>query len=153
MDRAKLLARRLAINLTALVFLLLAGTQAWARGESLEQFARSLGLRDVAGFVETIETLDRDRRLPQRYVTKDQAERLGWRPGMDLRKVAPGKSIGGDRFGNREGLLPLAAGRRFFEADLDYAGGSRGARRLVWSSDGHRWVTLDHYKSFREVPK
>ena len=95
----------------------------------------------------------RDRRLPQRYVTKDQAERLGWRPGMDLWKAAPGKSIGGDRFGNREGLLPSAAGRRFFEADLDYAGGSRGARRLVWSSDGHRWVTLDHYRSFREVPK
>ncbi len=153
MDRAKLLARRLAINLTALVFFLLAGTQAWARGENLEQFARSLGLRDVAGFVETIETLDRDRRLPQRYVTKDQAERLGWRPGMDLWKAAPGKSIGGDRFGNREGLLPSAAGRRFFEADLDYAGGSRGARRLVWSSDGLRWVTLDHYRSFREVPK
>ena len=46
-----------------------------------------------------------------------------------------------------------APGRRFFEADLDYAGGSRGARRLVWSSDGLRWVTLDHYRSFREVPK
>ena len=153
MDRAKLLARRLAINLTALAFFLIAGTQAWARGESLEQFARAAGLRDVAGFVETIETLDRDRRLPPRFVTKDQAEKLGWRPGVDLSKVAPGKSIGGDRFGNREGLLPTAPGRRFFEADLDYAGGSRGPKRLVWSSDGLRWITVDHYKSFREVPE
>jgi ribonuclease T1 len=153
MDRAKLLVRCLAINLMALAFLVLAGTQAWARGENLEQFARSLGLRDVAGFVEAIDSLDRDRRLPARFLTKDQAERLGWKPGIDLWKVAPGKSIGGDRFGNREGLLPTAAGRRFFEADLDYAGGSRGARRLVWSSDGRQWVTLDHYRSFREVPK
>jgi hypothetical protein len=153
MDQAKLLVRRLAINLMVLAFFLLAGTQGWARGENVEQFARAVGLRDVAAFVETIEALDRDRRLPPRYVTKDQAERLGWRPGVDLSKVAPGKSIGGDRFGNREGLLPTAPGRRFFEADLDYAGGSRGAKRLVWSSDGLRWVTVDHYKSFREVPK
>ena len=143
--------RRLAINLTALALLFLAGAP--ARGESLEAFARALGLRDVQGFVEAVGTLDRDRRLPERFLTKDAAERLGWRPGSDLWRVAPGKSIGGDRFGNREQLLPAAPGRRFFEADLDYAGGTRGARRLVWSSDGLRWVTVDHYRSFREVPK
>lgn len=143
--------RRLAINLAALAIFCLAGAP--ARAESLEAFARAVGLRDVRGFVEAVGSLDRDRRLPDRYLTKDAAERLGWRPGSDLWKVAPGKSIGGDRFGNRERLLPSAPGRRFFEADLDYAGGSRGARRLVWSSDGLRWVTLDHYRSFREVPK
>jgi hypothetical protein len=153
MVSAKLLLRRHAINLAALVILALAGASAWARGQSLEPFARNVGLRDIAGFVETIETLDRTQRLPPRYVTKDEAERLGWRPGVDLWKVAPGKTIGGDRFGNREGLLPSAAGRRFFEADLDYAGGSRGAKRLVWSSDGRQWVTVDHYRSFQEVPK
>lgn len=144
--------RRHAINLAALAILLL-GAQAWARGESLEPFARTLGLRDVAGFVEAVEALDRTQRLPARFVTKDQAERLGWRPGSDLWKVAPGRSIGGDRFGNRERLLPAAAGRRFFEADLDYAGGSRGAKRLVWSTDGRKWVTVDHYHSFHEVPR
>ncbi len=143
--------RRLAINLAALAFFCLAAAP--ARAESLEAFARAVGLRDVRGFVEAVGSLDRDRRLPERFLTKDAAESLGWRPGSDLWKVAPGKSIGGDRFGNRERLLPSAAGRRFFEADLDYAGGSRGARRLVWSSDGLRWVTLDHYRSFREVPK
>lgn len=151
MDRAKLLVRRLAINLAALALLFLAGAP--ARGESLEAFARTVGLRDIQGFVEAVGSLDRDRRLPARFLTKEAAEHLGWRPGSDLWKVAPGKSIGGDRFGNRERMLPMAPGRRFFEADLDYAGGSRGARRLVWSSDGLRWVTLDHYRSFREVPK
>ena len=153
MDRAKLPVRRLAINLTTLIILVLAGAPAWARGENLERFARELGLRDVAGFLEAVEALESDRRLPPRFVTKDQAERLGWRPGSDLWKVAPGKSIGGDRFGNREGQLPAASGRRFFEADLDYGGGARGAKRLVWSSDGRQWVTVDHYRSFREVPK
>ncbi len=151
MDPTKLLVRRLAINLAALAFFLLAGAP--ARGESLEAFARAAGLRDVRGFVEAVDSIDRHGRLPERFLTKDAAERVGWRPGSDLWKVAPGKSIGGDRFGNRERLLPAAPGRRFFEADLDYAGGSRGARRLVWSSDGLRWVTLDHYRSFREVPK
>ncbi|MBM3533471.1 MAG: ribonuclease [Alphaproteobacteria bacterium] len=153
MISAKLLLRRCAINLVALAILAFAGGSTWARGEGLEPFARSLGLRDIAAFVETIEALDRTQRLPARYVTKDEAGRLGWRPGADLWKVAPGKSIGGDRFGNREGLLPSAAGRRFFEADLDYAGGSRGAKRLVWNSDGRQWVTVDHYRSFHEVPK
>ena len=151
MDRAKLLVRRLAINLTALIFLFLAVSP--VRGESLEAFARDLGLRDARGFVEAVEALDRDKRLPNRFVTKDAAERLGWRPGSDLWKAAPGKSIGGDRFGNREGLLPAASGRRFFEADLDYSGGPRGAKRLVWSTDGLKWVTVDHYRSFREVPR
>lgn len=143
--------RRLTINLTALIFFFLAVLP--ARGEGLEAFAREVGLSDVGGFVEAVQSLNRDNRLPPRFVSKEAAERLGWRPGSDLWKAAPGKSIGGDRFGNREGLLPSASGRRFFEADLDYAGGPRGAKRLIWSTDGVKWVTVDHYRSFREVPR
>jgi ribonuclease T1 len=150
MNQTKLLVRRLAINLAALAVLLVPWT---ARGADLHAFAREAGLRDAAGFAEAVASLDRSGRLPDRYLTKDQAARLGWSPGVDLWKVAPGKSIGGDRFGNREGRLPSAPGRRFFEADLDFAGGKRGAKRLVWSSDGQRWVTIDHYQSFREVPR
>jgi ribonuclease T1 len=136
--------------MAALVLMLAAAP---ARADVLADFARQVGLRDAAGFVETVRRLDRDGRLPERYLTKAEAEARGWSPGKDLWRVAPGKSIGGDRFGNRERLLPTAPGRRFFEADLDYEGGSRGAKRLVWSSDGMRWVTLDHYRSFREVPR
>jgi hypothetical protein len=150
---AKLLAHRAAINLAALPVALALLLPAPALADAVEAFARQLGLRDVAGFVETVRSLDRDGRLPARYLTKNEAEVRGWSPGMDLWKVAPGKSIGGDRFGNRERLLPTAPGRRFFEADLDYQGGARGSRRLVWSSDGQRWVTVDHYRSFREVPR
>jgi hypothetical protein len=118
----------------------------------LAMFAREAGLHDVAGFVETATSLRTTRRLPARYVTRAAAERLGWRPGDDLCRVAPGKAIGGDRFGNREGRLPAAPGRIWREADLDFACGRRGIRRLVWSSDGLIHVTLDHYETFRAVP-
>jgi len=121
--------------------------------DTLAAFARELRLRDVSGFVETVTTLRRDGRLPQRYVTKREAEALGWRPGEDLCRVAPGRTIGGDRFGNREGRLPTAPGRQWREADLDFACGRRGARRLVFASDGPIFVTLDHYETFREVPR
>lgn len=116
-------------------------------------FARELRLRDVEGFVETIRSLRNEGSLPARYVTKREAEALGWRPGDDLCRVARGRVIGGDRFHNRERRLPEARGRSWREADLDFDCGRRGARRLVFSSDGLIFVTLDHYESFREVPR
>ena len=119
----------------------------------LEQFARQVGLDDVDGFVDTIVSLRQTGRLPARYVNKTQAERRGWRPGSDLCRSVPGGSIGGDRFNNRESALPEAARRSWREADLDYACGPRGAKRLVWSNDGLYFVTVDHYRIFRQVPK
>ena len=62
-----------------------------------------------------------------------------------------GKSIGGDAFGNREGRLPNGK-RIWHEADLDYAGGRRGPKRIVYSNDGLRRITVDHYATFKEVP-
>ena len=123
-----------------------------AHDDRLAAFASEAGLHDVAGFVETTVSLRATGRLPARYVTRDVARRLGWRPGDDLCRVAPGKAIGGDRFANREGRLPAASGRIWREADLDFACGKRGIRRLVWSSDGMIYVTLDHYETFRAAP-
>ena len=119
---------------------------------ALRAFATQAGLRDVAGFVETVNALRETKRLPPRYLSKQEAERRGWRPGDDLCRVAPGQAIGGDRFGNFEKRLPEARGRSWREADLDFACGRRGARRLLWSSDGLVYVTVDHYESFRRVP-
>lgn len=95
----------------------------------------------------------RNRQLPEHFITKQAARSLGWRPGSDLWRVKGlrGRSIGGDRFGNRERRLP-DGGRRWHEADLDYRGGHRGAKRLLYADDGLRMVTVDHYRSFREVP-
>jgi ribonuclease T1 len=62
-----------------------------------------------------------------------------------------GRSIGGDRFGNREGRLPWSR-EGWREADLDYKGGRRGAKRLVYTAGGKRMITVDHYSTFLEVP-
>lgn len=87
-------------------------------------------------------------RLPNNFITKSEARQLGWRSGS-VEKYAPGKCIGGDRFGNYEGLLPTAPGRSYTECDIDTLGGkSRGAKRIVFSNDGLVYYTADHYASF-----
>lgn len=99
-----------------------------------------------------VDYLDTFGHLPPNYLTKHEAERLGWdsRAG-NLDEVAPGKSIGGDKFGNYDGALPAAAGRAYRECDIEYAGGYRDGRRLVWSSDGLYFYTEDHYETFTEL--
>ena len=88
--------------------------------------------------------------LPDNFITKREAEELGWDRNY-VSDVAPGKSIGGDRFGNYEGKLPSAKGRKFFECDVNYRGGKRGGERIVYSNDGHVWYTKDHYGTFEEL--
>lgn len=86
--------------------------------------------------------------LPDNYITKNEARDLGW-TGGSVEQVAPGCAIGGDRFGNREGILPKAEGRQYYECDIDTIGEtSRGAKRIVWSDDGLIYYTEDHYESF-----
>ena len=82
------------------------------------------------------------------FITKKDAQALGWLGGS-LEPYAPGKCIGGSRFGNYEGLLPEADGRTYTECDIDTLGAdSRGAKRIVFSNDGLIYYTEDHYKSF-----
>ena len=88
--------------------------------------------------------------LPQNFITKKQAGDLGWQGG-DLWRYARGKSIGGDRFGNFERRLPDKKGRTWRECDIEYRGGSRGAKRLIFSNDGLIFYTADHYESFERV--
>ncbi len=90
--------------------------------------------------------------LPPNYLTKDEAEALGWDNSEgNLWEVTDGMSIGGDVFGNREGLLPKTSGRTYYEADIDYDGGYRGAERIVYSNDGLIFYTDDHYESFEQL--
>ena len=90
--------------------------------------------------------------LPDNYITKNEAEDLGWesRKG-NLWEVADGCCIGGNRFGNNEGLLPDADGRTWRECDVNYEGGYRGEERIVYSSDGLIYYTDDHYESFTQL--
>ena len=91
-------------------------------------------------------------KLPSNYVTKKEAQAAGWdNKKGNLQKVIPGASIGGDRYGNYEGLLPDKKGRKYFECDIDYEGGYRDAKRIVYSNDGLIFYTEDHYKSFETL--
>lgn len=86
--------------------------------------------------------------LPDNFITKRQAQDLGW-SGGSLEPYAPGMCIGGSRFGNYEGLLPEAEGRTYTECDIDTLGAEkRGAKRIVFSNDGLIYYTGDHYESF-----
>lgn len=88
-------------------------------------------------------------KLPQNFITKKQAQALGWKGGS-LEEYAPGKCIGGSHFGNYEGLLPSKDGRTYTECDIDTLGKkSRGSKRIVFSNDGLIYYTEDHYESFK----
>lgn len=90
--------------------------------------------------------------LPDNYITKREAENLGWNSKEgNLWQVAPGMSIGGSRFGNYEGALPDKEGRQYYECDIDYDGGYRGAKRIIYSDDGLIFYTEDHYKTFEQL--
>ena len=86
--------------------------------------------------------------LPENFITKSDARALGW-SGGGLDDYANGKCIGGDRFGNNEGILPEARGRQYYECDIGTLHkNSRGAKRIVFSDDGLIYYTEDHYESF-----
>lgn len=101
---------------------------------------------EVAGYIHKYG------KLPDNFITKSEAKSLGWDSKKgNLWDVAPGKSIGGDRYSNYEETLPVKNGIKYFECDINYSGGHRGAERIVYSSDGHVYYTNDHYETFSEV--
>ena len=88
-------------------------------------------------------------KLPDNYISKEEAKALGWKPILgNLDEVAPSKMIGGSVYGNRDGKLPSAPGRIWYECDIDYQGGYRNNARLIYSNDGLIFKTDDHYTSF-----
>lgn len=111
-------------------------------GESLSEDGVYTSREDVALYLHLYG------RLPSNFITKQEARGAGWEGGS-LEPYAPGKCIGGDWFGNHEGLLPEKDGRTYQECDIDTLGAdSRGAERIVYSNDGLIYYTEDHYGSF-----
>ena len=91
-------------------------------------------------------------KFPDYYITKQQAEALGWvSTEGNLAQVAPGKMIFGEPYQNRDGHLPSAPGREWYKADISYVSGFRGKDRLLYSNDGLIFVTCDHYETFYEI--
>jgi ribonuclease T1 len=110
--------------------------------EAIEEDGSYFSKDEVALYIHTYG------KLPQNFITKAEAKKLGWEGGS-VEEFAPGKAIGGDSFGNYEGLLPQTEGRKYTECDIDTNGkSSRGAKRIVFSSDGLVYYTEDHYESF-----
>ena len=112
-------------------------------------------LPEYGGYYYDVENvvlyLDAYGELPPNYITKNEARDLGWEGGS-VEDYLEGAAIGGDRFGNYEGILPEADGRTYTECDIDTDGyPSRGSRRLVFSNDGLYFYTSDHYEHFSEV--
>ena len=89
-------------------------------------------------------------KLPSNYITKNEAKELGWHGGP-LKKYAPGKSIGGDTFTNRQHVLPDSSDK-YIECDINANGTSRGAERIVYNTGDYKvYYTDDHYNTFNEV--
>ena len=99
----------------------------------------------VAAYIHVYKT------LPPNYITKGQATKLGWKTKGTLDQVAPGKSIGGDRYGNYEKKLPDKQGRVWKECDIDYVKGNRNAKRICFSNDGLIYYTSSHYQKFEKL--
>ena len=111
-------------------------------GSSIDENGSYTTKEDVALYIHTYG------KLPQNFITKKEAQSLGW-SGGSLEPYAPGKCIGGTHFGNYEGKLPEKEGRSYTECDIDTLGqSSRGAKRIVFSNDGLIYYTEDHYSSF-----
>ncbi len=86
--------------------------------------------------------------LPPHFITKAEAQKLGWNSG-EVERFRKGAAIGGDRFSNYEGMLPKKKGRQYYECDIGTVGKkSRGAQRIIYSNDGLIYYTDDHYQSF-----
>lgn len=80
-------------------------------------------------------------KLPSNFVKKSEFDRSDYTSSNKL-------SVGGDVFYNKEQFLPIKSGRTYYECDIDYTGGSRNAKRIVFSSDNLIFYTDTHYDSF-----
>lgn len=91
--------------------------------------------------------------LPDYYVSLAEAMKKGWHRKKWPSNFVPGKMIGSeeDVYKNKNGHLPQAPGRIWYEADINYKSGRRNNQRIVWSNDGLIFVTYDHYQTFYEI--
>ena len=144
----KLTALLLMLVLSLGLFTACAPSDSGVAGEAQTQIAEDgtyTSKEEVALYIHTYD------KLPSNYITKDEAYDLGWKSEGTLDEVAPGKSIGGDYYGNYEGVLPDEPGREYHECDIDYESGNRNGKRIVYSNDGNIYYTEDHYNSFEHL--
>lgn len=116
---------------------------------SAKKIEDNSSIDELTAETTVIDYVKQHRQLPDLYITKNEAKKQGWNPSQgNLCEVLPGKAIGGDHFGNREGKLPK--GVKYFEADVNYHCGNRNADRIVFTKSGTVYLTKNHYKSFEK---
>lgn len=114
--------------------------------EALDENGSYYNKHDVISYLISYE------KLPKNYIRKKEAQDMGWIASEgNLWKVTDKMVIGGDKFSNREEKLPKKNGRIYYEADVNYKGGKRGAERIIYSNDGLIFYTSDHYKTFERI--
>lgn len=134
------------LSVMSLLLTIITGCANPANVETLDKDGWYYSKEDVSLYIYTYGY------LPDNYITKDEAYDLGWNSKEgNLWDVADGMCIGGDRFGNYEGLLPKESSRQYYECDIDYNGGYRNEKRIIYSNDGLIYYTEDHYESFEEI--
>lgn len=90
--------------------------------------------------------------LPPYYIPIADARAAGWKARKgNLATVAPNRMLTKGIYNNDDGHLPDAAGRIWYEADINYTSGRRGLERILYSNDGLVFITRDHYVTFIEV--
>lgn len=113
--------------------------------ELVEEDGYYYDLEHVVAYLETYH------HLPDNYITKNEAKDLGWEGGS-VEDYLEDAAIGGDHFGNYEGVLPDAGKNAYRECDIDTHGyKNRGSRRLIYTEDGEYYYSKDHYETFRQV--
>lgn len=111
--------------------------------QNVSEFGQYTTKEDVASYIQTYH------KLPSNFITKKEARSMGWKGGS-LENYAPGKSIGGDKFTNREKSLP--DGKTYTECDINTQGAnSRGSERIVFSNEFDIYYTNDHYQTFTKL--
>lgn len=90
-------------------------------------------------------------KLPNYYVTEEEAYNNGWKRGKSPANFIPGKMLTMGTYNNSNGHLPQADGRIWYEADVNYYEGKRNGHRVLWSNDGLIFATYDHYATFYEI--
>lgn len=114
-----------------------------------EKSSEQNSIEELTNETKVISFVKSNHQLPNYYITKSDAKSQGWNPSKgNLCDVLPGKVIGGDKFSNREKQLPK--GEQYYEADVNYNCGNRGADRIVFTKNGDVWLTKNHYKSFEK---
>ncbi|MCW3159803.1 ribonuclease domain-containing protein [Chryseobacterium oryctis] len=112
-----------------------------------QNYSSNQSIDDLTEEKRVIDFVKQNHKLPDYYITKNEAKRQGWNPSKgNLCEVLPGRAIGGDKFSNREGKLPKD--EKYFEADVNYNCGNRNADRIVFTKNGDVYLTKNHYRSF-----